>query len=167
MKTKRNRKSKKNNLDERQEQVLLKIEHNGCWFAFWGLFAAIMVQQVIYGNDSLAYSAGELIVFFPLTIYLVVSCVRHGIWDRRLKANRKTNLLLSFGGALCAGMIVGITNYLGFGILWSAALSGVITVIFTFILCYFLMTFSAKQYRKKQRELEAEYDDDISEKSEK
>ena len=28
---------KKSNLDEIQEQELLKIEHNGCWLAFWGL----------------------------------------------------------------------------------------------------------------------------------
>ena len=28
---------KKSNLDEMQEQELLKIEHNGCWLAFWGL----------------------------------------------------------------------------------------------------------------------------------
>ena len=27
----------KSNLDERQELKLLKIEHNGCWIAFWGL----------------------------------------------------------------------------------------------------------------------------------
>lgn len=30
-------KKNKSNLDERQELKLLKIEHNGCWFAFWGL----------------------------------------------------------------------------------------------------------------------------------
>ena len=28
---------KKSNLDEMQEQELLKVEHNGCWIAFWGL----------------------------------------------------------------------------------------------------------------------------------
>ena len=27
----------KSNLDERQELKLLKIEHNGCWIAFWGI----------------------------------------------------------------------------------------------------------------------------------
>ena len=36
----------KNNLDERQELKLLKIEHNGCWFAFWGLLIAIAIQLV-------------------------------------------------------------------------------------------------------------------------
>ena len=33
---------KNSNLDERQEQTLLRIEHNGCWLAFWGLLAARM-----------------------------------------------------------------------------------------------------------------------------
>lgn len=160
---KRMKKQNKNNLDERQEQMLLRIEHHGCWFAFWGLFAAIMVQQVVYGADSLAYNAGELIIFFPLTIYLVASCIRHGIWDRRLKPTSKTNLLLSLGGGLCAGIVVGITNYFSFGLLWSAVLSGAITVVFTAILCYSLMAFSAGQYRKKQQELEAQYADDDGE----
>ncbi|MDD7312724.1 MAG: hypothetical protein PUH78_09820 [Clostridia bacterium] len=32
-------KKQKNNLDERQEQTLLRIERNGCWFAFWALLA--------------------------------------------------------------------------------------------------------------------------------
>ena len=27
---------KKSNLDEMQEQELLKVEHNGCWIVFWG-----------------------------------------------------------------------------------------------------------------------------------
>ena len=33
---------KKNNLDERQEQIMLKIEHNGFWIAFWMLLAAML-----------------------------------------------------------------------------------------------------------------------------
>ena len=37
----------KNNLDEMQEQKLLKIEHNGMWFALWGLIIAIIVQLFI------------------------------------------------------------------------------------------------------------------------
>ena len=40
-----------NNLDERQEQVLLRIEHNGCWLAFWGLLAALIAEQFIFGFD--------------------------------------------------------------------------------------------------------------------
>ena len=38
---------RKNNLDEMQEQELLKIEHNGCWLAFWGLLISMIVQSCI------------------------------------------------------------------------------------------------------------------------
>ena len=38
---------KKSNLDEMQEQAMLKIEHNGCWFAFWGLLAAMGIQMLL------------------------------------------------------------------------------------------------------------------------
>ena len=36
----------KNNLDEMQEIKLRGIERNGCWFAFWALLAAMMIQLV-------------------------------------------------------------------------------------------------------------------------
>ena len=38
---------KKSNLDEMQEQELLKVEHNGCWIAFWGLLAAIYITLAV------------------------------------------------------------------------------------------------------------------------
>lgn len=38
---------KKSNLDEMQEQELLKVEYNGCWIAFWGLLAAIIIQSIL------------------------------------------------------------------------------------------------------------------------
>ena len=41
---------KKNNLDEMQEQELLKIEHNGCWLAFWLLFASMAVESFAFGG---------------------------------------------------------------------------------------------------------------------
>ena len=51
---------KKSNLDEMQEQELLKVEHNGCWIAFWGLLAAIIIQSILFGSQGHAdqrYSA--------------------------------------------------------------------------------------------------------------
>ena len=44
-------KKTKSNLDELQELKLLKIEHNGCWLAFWGLLAVILTQIAI-GNET-------------------------------------------------------------------------------------------------------------------
>ena len=40
-------KNTKNNLDERQEQILLKIEHNSFWMAFWLLIAAMLIQEIV------------------------------------------------------------------------------------------------------------------------
>lgn len=45
-------KAKKNNLDERQEQILLKIEHRACWLAYALLLrvTASKVFSVFYEN---------------------------------------------------------------------------------------------------------------------
>ena len=46
----------KSNLDERQELKLLKIEHNGCWIAFWGLLIVMAIQMIV-GNCRGVYIA--------------------------------------------------------------------------------------------------------------
>ena len=99
---------KKSNLDEMQEQALLKIEHNGCWLAFWGLLAAMALQMVmrVPGRQML----GEWIVFMALSLYIVIACLRKGIWDRHLKANRKTNLIVSLLAAVATGILVTLSN---------------------------------------------------------
>ena len=87
-------KKNKSNLDERQELKLLKIEHNGCWFAFWGLLA-VMLVQLLLGNNDAKNLAGEWIVFMSLCVYLLTACIKNGIWDRRLKPTLKTNTIAS------------------------------------------------------------------------
>ena len=67
-------KKTKSNLDELQELKLLKIEHNGCWLAFWGLLAVILTQIAI-GNDSKQDLSGEWIVFMCLAAYLTIGCL--------------------------------------------------------------------------------------------
>ena len=103
----------KSNLDERQELKLLKIEHNGCWIAFWGLLIVMAIQMIV-GNDSIKNLAGEGAVLMSLAFYLLVACIRNGIWDRRLKPNFKTNVIVSSIAAVLTGIIwlvfpIGIT----------------------------------------------------------
>lgn len=97
-------KKTKSNLDELQELKLLKIEHNGCWLAFWGLLAVILTQIAI-GNDSRQDLAGEWIVFMCLALYLTVGCIRNGIWDRKLKPNFKNNIMASSIAAVVMGIL--------------------------------------------------------------
>lgn len=50
--------SKKNQLDEMQEQTLRKIESHGFWLMWWGLFAVIIFQLMMQADIS--QMAGEL-----------------------------------------------------------------------------------------------------------
>lgn len=145
---------KKSNLDEMQEQALLRIEHTGCWLAFWGLLAAMAIQGIL--GAGIRELAGEWIVFMGLALYLAVSCLHKGIWDRKLKANWKTNLIVS----LIAGIGVGVFDavlFLRYDMQWpDLALIAVIPAVITFVLCFAALTVSAAIYKKRREKLDRE-----------
>ena len=147
---------KNSNLDERQEQTLLKIEHNGCWIAFWGLLAALIVEQFLFGPEF-RYIAGEWIVFMVMAIYLAVDCLRNGIWDRRMKANGKSVLAASaIAGLVFAAVMFVITmiRYPGHPV--GSASAALIGFAMTFVLCFIVLSLSAKSYKKRIEKLEQE-----------
>ncbi|MBO5999139.1 MAG: hypothetical protein J6P87_05590 [Lachnospiraceae bacterium] len=147
---------RKNNLDERQEQALLKIEHNGCWLAFWGLLAVIVVQQFIVGFDF-GYIAGEWIIFMALCLYLLAGSMKNGIWDRHLKADLKTNILVSLAASVIAGTILGLVIARRYpGMARTAFLAGVLSGAFIFVLCAVTLLIMSRIYKKKVDELEKE-----------
>lgn len=144
---------KKSNLDEMQEQALLKIEHNGCWLAFWGLLAAMALQMMmrVPGRQML----GEWIVFMALSLYIVIACLRKGIWDRHLKANWKTNLIVSLLAAVATGILVTLSNpYLSEPL--DYVLVAGLTGGFTFVLCFAALSVCTKLYRNRRNKLEKE-----------
>lgn len=149
---------KKSNLDEMQEQQLLKIEHDGYWFCFAGLLVAMAVQLILDSNWKLV--AGEWIVFMLANFYVMFACMRAGIWDRRLKADTKTNLAVS----LVAGLI---TAAIWFFVIerraGSARLSlggAAFTFVLVAVLCFLALQVSASAMRKRQAKLNAEPEDD-------
>ena len=147
---------KKNQLDERQEQELLKIEHNGCWLAFWGLLGAILVQTIFFPGKLLQI-AGEWIVFMTLCVYIACACLRRGIWDRRLKANAATNAVCSLVGGLVVGAASFLMVYRSFPERPVGALVGALcAAAITFLLCFAALSLAARSYRKKQQKLEEE-----------
>lgn len=147
----------KNNLDEMQEQKLLRIEHNGCWFAFWALFISLTVQNIIYNDvDQMQYVIGEWIVFMCLSLYIGIACIRNGIWDRRLKANPTTNLLMSLAGGVVMAVIMFIMAYKRSGMIGGSIFAGVFAGGFIFVLCFLVLTFSAAMYQKRLNKMEAE-----------
>ena len=155
--------SKKNNLDERQEQTLLKIESRSFWLAFWLLVAAMIIQEIAFKGDWKTF-AGEAIVLFITSIYLLIGCLKNGIWDRKLQPKASTNLLAS----LCAGLAVGIVNFI---VIYRnypdkpiGSIAGAIfSAVFTFALTFILLSISARAVKKKNEELnqEPEEEDEI------
>ncbi len=145
---------KKSNLDEMQEQALLKIEHNGCCLAFWGLLAAMGIQMLLKVPGKAIL--GEWIVFMALCVYLLAACLRHGIWDRHLKANPKTNLAVS--------AVAGVAMSIFFGILFRGSaleplnylLICAIPGFAVFILCFALLTVCSALYKKRREKLDRE-----------
>lgn len=153
-------KNVKSNLDEMQEQKLLKIEHNGCYLAFWGLLVAIMVQSVIGGENVLRNLAGEWIMFMALSIYLVIACLKNGIWDRRLKANTKTNFLIS----LCAGIVIGAIFYfvslINYGDQVGAIATAIVMLIVLFVMVFVVLCINTAIYKKRTAKIEKKLDEE-------
>ena len=155
-----NNRNMKSSLDEMQEAKLLGIEHNGCWLAFWGLLAAIVVQLFVFGMENFRYIAGEWVVFMALAVYLGEACLRNGIWDRRLKADRKTNLIASLVAAAAAGLVSGAVVLARYHSVSGAVASFVIFFAAVFAACFLLLSLTAREYKKKLAKLEDESGED-------
>ena len=145
---------KKNNLDEMQEQKLLKLESRGFWLIWWGLLAAMAVQLLVYGVEAFHLLLGEWAVFMLSSVYVTAACIKQGLWDRKLKPNFKTNLLMSLLAGVVSGGFMGIYSYRSFGaaeaVFWTVALVGGCT----FVLCLLALSLSAAAYKKRRQKLD-------------
>ena len=151
----------KNNLDERQEQAMLKIEHNGCWLAFWALFIVMIIEYIVFGYNDLRAVAGEWVVFMCLAIYLAIDCTKNGIFDRRLKPTAKTYIGSGIIGGVIAGLIMGIVQYKRYPeYVEIAAMLGAIVGVITFGLIVFCLMASAKSIKDKELAEAAKLDDE-------
>ena len=147
---------RKNNLDEMQEQELLKIEHNGCWLAFWLLLASMIVQSIAYGEMSFKTLAGEWIVFMILACYLGYACATKGIWDRKLAMNNKTNAIVSLIAAVVLGLFNAVMIYKNYQKPVGTLAAALLTTVITFVLCFGLLTVMMRQTKKRKAAMEAE-----------
>ena len=155
---------RKNNLDEMQEQKLLRIEHNGVWFAFWGLLVAILIQSLNGGANEFHNIIGELVIFLGLDFYLLVACMKNGIWDRKLQANTKTNIIVSLVGGTVFGLLYFISSYLKYHKLLGSIATGIIMLSMTASLTFIALSACASIYKKRVKKLEEDGDldsDDI------
>lgn len=150
-------KSRKSNLDELQERKLLEIESRGCWLAFWGLLAVLIANSIAIRDPRAVI--GVWVLFMALALYLAISCMRAGIWDRRMDMSKKTCLLVSLAATLCMVIFVFAFTFVRYQKAAGSLYSGVITGVITFVLCYFALRMAARATKKRQDELNAEPED--------
>lgn len=155
-------KKMKSNLDEMQEQKLLQIEHRGCWLAFWGLFIAIYAQLAM-GNKGFEAIGGESIVMLILGAYMLIACIRNGIWDRTLKPNHKTNLTISLITGLAVGGFWFITSYLNYHMFWGSVATFIFMFIFISLLIFACLSLTSAIYKRKKKHLDEQADKEENE----
>lgn len=145
---------RKSNLDEMQEQKLLKLESRGFWLTWCALLAAMAVQMLIYGVEARRLLLGEWIVFMLVSVYMVAGCIRLGVWDRRLKPTFRTNLLISLLAGVVTGAFLGLYTYRSFGAAEAAWWTVLLTGGCVFALCLIALTLSASAYKKRREKLD-------------
>lgn len=155
------KKKQENNLDERQEQKLLHIEKNAFWILYF-LIALDLIGKRIFGAE-LKEIFTEALCFMAAGVYLVAGCVKNGIWDRRLQANRRTNLAVSAVAAVFVAIIVtGALFYkrMDGRVPWMAVFfSGGISGIVTFLITFSVLSACSFFYHRRVRRLEDETED--------
>ena len=97
------KKAHKNNLDEMQDQKLLKLEEYGFWVMFWALVLSIVIQLII--GSSIKEVLGEMIVLLIGSVYISVTTLKNGLWTRTSIPTRKGNALASIIPAALIGAI--------------------------------------------------------------
>lgn len=103
---------KRDNLDEMQKQTLLKIESRGFCLLWVLLLAALTIESLL--GFTPREMAAEWFIFMLGCAYAVISDLRAGIWDRHLKANTKTNAVVSVVGGV-AVFVWGLIKFAEFG----------------------------------------------------
>lgn len=147
----------KNHLDEMQEQKLLQIEHTACWLGFFGLLAAIYVQMAI-GNRGFAAIGGEAVVILVMGIYIVVGCVRNGIWDRNAEPTPKTNLIVSLVSGLVFGGFWGVLSYVRYHKLLGSLATFVLIFVSVAAMVMLVLTALSGAYNRRKHHMDAEAD---------
>lgn len=145
-------------MDEMQEQKLLKIEHIGCWLAFFGLVIVIIAQALLHFDQAnfMERVLGEFVLLFVLGAYLVFACLRQGIWDRKYVPNLKTNCIASAIAGGIAGLVQFTGSYLRYGKLLGSVATFLFVFLFTAALCLSLLSAMAALYRRRIKKLEQE-----------
>ena len=156
--------SKKNRLDEMQELKLLKAEGRGFWIGFFGLFTAILAQIFYYGPEFAKTAlAGEFIVFLGMGVYLMIACLRSGIWDRHLQPTLAVNIGLSLFAAAVTALFNAVICYHNYQKFYGALAVFVVSFLLVGAGLVVTLCICTVLYQKRRKQLEKEDPDEEEE----
>lgn len=153
------RKTRMNNLDEMQDQKLLKMEEYGFWIMFWALAIAIVVQLII--GSTFKEVIGEIAVLFIGSIYIAVTSLKNGLWTRTSTPSMKGNAITSIVPAVLIAAIHIIKMIRSESFNTSNVLVTVAIMVAVYVACFAILEAFRAMYKKRRAEL-----DDIDETSE-
>ena len=146
----------KNQLDEMQERTMLTIESRGFWLV-WSLLLVVLLVEGLLGF-TMREMAGTWAVFMISCVYIVVACLRAGLWSRRIKNAAGTNVLFSLAGAAVIGVFTFVRTP-AFDVPLAIHLAcAAIAAGFTFALALAALLLCGAAYNKRHEELEKEAD---------
>ena len=153
------RKNRTNNLDEMQDQKLLKMEEYGFWIMFWALAIAIVVQLII--DSTLKEVVGEIAVLLIGSIYIAATSLKNGLWTRTSIPSMKGNAITSIVPAVLLAAIHIIKMIRSESFNTSNVLFTVAIMVAGYVACFAVLEAFRAMYKKRRAEL-----DDIDETSE-
>ncbi len=150
-------------LGELQEKKLLKIEHNTPILTNICLFAAIFIQWAVRTTDG-RIVMGESAVLLVSSSYLLIVCIKNGIWNGSTKKpNMKKNTLISFVISLAFAAFGGIVSYVRYHKQQGSLAVFSFMFLMMFILLMIVFTISCIAYKSCSRKLEQLADQDEQE----
>ena len=146
----------KNQLDEMQERTMLTIESRGFWLV-WSLLLVVLLVEGVLGFTA-REMAGTWGVFMIGCAYIVVACLRAGLWSRNIKATIGANLVSS----LIAGVVIGAFTFIKMSAydapLSILLVSAGIAAGITFVLALVVLQLCSAAYKKRHEQLENEFE---------
>ena len=146
-------------LDEMQQQKLLVIESRGFWLAFWALAAAV-TGQYLWGVPPTQLT-GEAAVLLAAGLYIVVECLRWGIWSHtNSRPGTRSNLLISL--AVFVGMTATLLvhNSRESWWRWSYWPGPVVAALCGAAACFVLLQWMTRLYYRRRSRLDAPEDEE-------
>ena len=146
------KKTRTNQLDEMQDQKLLKLEETGFWIMFWALAASIIVQLIAGGK--IRQVAGELIVLLIGSVYLCVTTLKNGLWTRTSAPTRKGNALAGIIPAVLIGAVNLFRLIRSNGINAKSLLITASVSLGVYVLCFSVLEIFRAAYNKRRSALD-------------